>query len=84
MQFRCLSCSGLYPNWPKDFRWSHNGPLTGHKCIKIDEPDQDPKDSWDDNYFCWKQKPGQTDPGIRWSHTGKKMRMYFEVKDVTS
>ncbi len=43
--------------------WSFGGPLSGLKCVRIDEP----KDShgWYDNFLCSKQ-----DLGLRWSSSG--------------
>jgi len=52
--------------WPQDFKWSPAGIPAGYKCVQINEPAD--KDTWGDNFLCWKDV--RLDPGFKWSSDG--------------
>lgn len=50
-------------------RWSDDGPIAGHKCTQIFEPNESQKNRWYDNFLCI---PTTAPYNFTWSSDGKK------------
>ena len=65
-------CTTGYPQWPKDFKFSHAGPINSMACININEVASPSNYTWADNYFCHASLPRIQGVGMVWSNKGNK------------
>ena len=60
-----------WPEWPKDYKWSHSGKIPDMQCMQIFESEEQESQSWRDNYLCWNKSSALRNPGIQWSERGE-------------
>ncbi|XP_066924294.1 tectonin beta-propeller repeat-containing protein 2-like [Clytia hemisphaerica] len=58
----CCQQANNYPTFPKDYKYSHTGPVADHTCVKL----TDTAPGWNNNYLCVKLSAGMKSPGFEW------------------